>query len=460
MSGGGPAEPAPVQANVTEIAVGRMLDDMRSVRLIYVAPLLLGFIMLFDSWDSAAIAYVMPALVKEWHLTPVAMGSLMSAGYAGQFVGAVTLGILAERFGRMPVFLVSMTIMCLLAIGCALSPDYHTLFAMRLVQGVMIGGALPVTITYINELAPTRIRGRYFATFQFLCMAGYAAASISSAYIIPNLGWRWLFGLGAAPLVLLPLVVMLLPESPRWLARSGRIDDANRALEKLGGEDVALPVEPVVKSAAPLVKAAPTKATALFSNEYRQRTIIVIAMWFATSFASFGLTTWVPSIYVTVFHIPVAQALGYSAIASTVFLFVSPFVGTVIDRFGRRPPAIAVTLIASTALLGLAVYHPDNTNLLVAMVVTGQIAIFVGSMILWPYTAEIYPTRVRALGLGTVSSTARFASMFTPLLVGGILASGGSIKIVFATFGLCALTALILWVTATRETARKSLDAL
>jgi len=361
----------------------------------------------------------------------------------------------------MPVFLVAMALMCILAIGCAVAPDYSTLFALRLVQGIAIGGALPVSITYINELAPTKIRGRYFATFQFLCMAGYAAASISSAYVIPNFGWRWLFGIGAFPLVLLPLVMILLPESPRWLARSGKIDEANRALRKLGGGTVTAPSENVVKTeAGPRVKVAPTKVTALFSPEYRRRTIIVIAMWFATSFASFGLTTWVPSIYVTVFHIPVAEALTYSAIASTVFLFVSPTVGFIIDHFGRRPPAIAVTLIASVALLGLAVYIPQSTAALVAMVVTGQIAIFVGSMIIWPYTAEIYPTKVRALGLGMVSSTARAASMLTPLLVGGILGSGGSISLVFAAFGFCALTAFILWVTATRETARKSLDAL
>jgi len=459
MSAGAPSE-AVGHSSAAEVAVGRMLDETRSLRLIYVAPVLLGIIMLFDSWDSAAIAYVMPALVKEWHLTPVAMGSLMSAGYAGQFIGAVSLGILAERLGRMPVFLVSMAIMCLLAIGCAIAPDYRTLFALRFTQGIMIGGALPVSITYINELAPTRIRGRYFATFQFLCMSGYAAASISSAYVVPHFGWRWLFGIGATPLVLLPLVVLLLPESPRWLARSGRVDDANRALQKLGGDAVVVPVESDTGRDVPFVKAAPTKVTALFSDEYRRRTMIVIAMWFATSFASFGLTTWVPSIYVTVFKIPVAEALGYSAIASTVFLFVSPTVGFIIDHFGRRPPAIAVTGIASLALLGLAVYRPESTHLLVAMVVTGQIAIFVGSMILWPYTAEIYPTRVRALGLGMVSSTARFASMFTPLLVGGILGSGGSIKIVFATFGFCALTAFLLWMTATHETARKSLDEL
>lgn len=460
---GGPVTSAPGASSATEIAVGRALDDMRSIRLIFVAPVLLGFVMLFDSWDAAAIAYVLPALVKEWHMTPVAMGSLISAGYAGQFIGAVSLGAFAERFGRMPVFLVAMVIMCVLAIGCAFSPNYQTLFALRLIQGITIGGALPVSITYINELAPTRIRGRYFATFQFICMAGYAAASVSSTVVIPHLGWRWLFGLGAAPLVLLPLVILLLPESPRWLVRVGRINDANRALRKLGGHAVpaieARDEDPSIAQ-APVTKKKRPKMTALFQGEFRRRTMVIIALWFFTAFANFGLTTWVPSIYVTVFHIPVAEALRYSATASTLFLFVSPSIALVIDHVGRRPLAIGGTGIAALALLTLAFFPPDGRTMLVILVITGQIAISIGSVVVWPYTAENYPTRVRALGLGMASSTARGASMLTPLVVGGILGSSGSVSIVFAVFGFCALASFSLWVTATRETARKSLDEL
>ena len=112
------------------------------------------------------------------------------------------------------------------------------------------------------------------------------------------------------------------------------------------------------------------------------------------------------------------------------------------------------------ALLPLAVHPPEARTLLVALIVTGQLAISVGSLIVWPYTAENYPTRVRALGLGMVSSVARGASMLTPVAVGGILGSGGSISMVFAVLGTCALCALLLWVGATRETARRSLDEL
>lgn len=467
MNDAPPARLSTADLGTSQAAIGAVLDDLRSVRLRFIAPLLLGFIMLFDSWDSVAISYVMTTLGKEWQLAPVAIGWLLSAGYFGQFIGAIALGTLAERFGRMPVFLIAMAIMCVLALGCAVAPDYTSLIALRFVQGILIGGALPVSITYINEIAPTKIRGRYFATFQFICMSGYAVTSISSTYVIPNLGWRWLFGLGAIPIVLLPLVILLLPESPRWLARVGRLGDAKRALEKLGARDVHLPDVTVAASdvvdaptSPPVDKARAPRFLSLFAPELRTRTIVIIGLWFFTSFASFGLTTWVPSIYVSVFHMPLEQALRYSATMATLFLFVAPSIALVIDIVGRRPLAIGGTALAAAALLTLAVYQPEAHIAVAVLVIIGHASISGANVIVWPYTAENYPTRLRAVGLGVASSTARGASMLTPVVVGAVLGGGFSISIVFLVFGVCALLACVLWCTATHETARKSLDDL
>jgi len=463
MSGGMP-EPAIQGISAAEISVGKALDELRSARLLYVPPLLLGVIMSFDSWDSIAIAYVMPSLVELWHLNPVAMGSLMSAGYAGQFVGAILLGILAERFGRMPVFLWGMLLMCALAIGCAVTPSYNVLFATRFVQGILIGGALPVSITYINELAPSKVRGFYFGVFQLLSMAGYAMASQSSRWIIPDLGWRWLFGLGAAPVVLLPLVMLLLPESPRWLARIGRIAAADRALVKLGAPAGLVQGEEGV-AVRPLQAVEKTRVTELFNAQFRKRTIILISLWFFTAFTNFGLTAWLPSIYRTVFHFPPSEALSYAAIGSTIFLFLAPASAYVMDRIGRRPLGLGGVAIATIASAILYFYIPESVApnqklLLIFLIVCAHMGTSICVLVLWPYTAENYPTKVRALGVGAASSTARGASMLTPLAVGGILGNGGTINMVFAFFAACTVVPTVLWIVATRETARRSLDTL
>lgn len=446
-------------ASPLELRVGETLDTLRTFRISLWAPILLGLIMLFDSWDSIAIAYVMPSMSKEWGLSPTTMGALISSGYVGQFLGAILLGSLAERLGRMPVFLVAVAVMGTFALGGAFAPGPKTLLALRFVQGLAIGGALPVSITYINELAPTLTRGRYFAVFQWLCMSGYAAASVSSTVIIPDLGWRWLLGLGGIPLVLLPFVMLTLPESPRWLARTGRVSRVPGALAKLGG---ALQTSDLDLCKAKVLAQRPARipVSSLFTARHRRPTIVLLALWFIVAFTNFGLTTWVPSIYVTVYKMPVATALRYASAAAVLFLVATPFIGGTMDRFGRRPFAIFGCMVAGFALLALTLFRFDNLDLLATLLVIGMLCISISSFIEWPYTAESYPTHMRAVGLGVCSSMARAASMLTPLFVGVILSTGAPITLVYGVFAAFAFAASLLWIFATTETARRRLETI
>ncbi|MGV3769706.1 MAG: MFS transporter [Sphingobium phenoxybenzoativorans] len=451
-------------ASPLELRVGDTLDTLRTFRVSILAPLLMGLIMLFDSWDSIAIAYVMPSLSKEWGLHPAMMGALISSGYIGQFMGAVLLGSLAERYGRMPVFISSVVVMAVLALACTVAPGPEALLVIRFIQGLAIGGALPVSITYINELAPTLTRGRYFMIFQWLCMSGYAAASLSSTVIIPTLGWRWLIGLGGIPLLLLPIVMLTLPESPRWLARTGRAARVPAALAKLGGklppEDVALATAQSQNIAARQAQEpARIPISALFAARQRRSTIILMSIWFTVAFTNFGLTTWAPSIFVTVYNIPLADALRYAALTPILFLIATPFIGATMDKFGRRPYAITGCLAAGSALVLLALFRFD-TPVLVALVVIGTLGSSLSSFIQWPYTAESYPTHLRAVGMGVCSSMARAASMLTPLFVGVILNTGAAIALVYSAFAAFAFGAASLWIFATRETARRKLETI
>jgi putative MFS transporter len=350
-----------------------------------------------------------------------------------------------------------MTIMSVLAIGTAFAPNYEVMMVLRLLEGLTIGGALPVVATYINELAPTKTRGRYFALYQILAMSGYTLSSIASTFIIPHMGWRWLLGFGGIPLVLLPLVALTLPESPRWLARLGRMDEANKALAKLGGGPAGPPVEVTPEDGVTAVEPKKSNLATLFGREMLPRTTIITLLWFLCAFANFGLTAWIPSIYVSVFNVPVERALQYAALGNISFMIFAPMAGLVMDWTGRRPIAIGGTLIAAISMMTLAFYRPAEEWLLVSIIIAGYAGISVSVLILWPFTAETYPTNVRSLGLGYGSSIARGASMLTPLVAGVILNMGAPIGIVFATYGACAVGAFFIFVTLTRETARKAL---
>ena len=436
--------------------VGEALDGGGRWWLRTRIPYILGLILLFDSWDSIAIAYTLPSIIADWKLSALEAGALISAGYGGQFLGAGIFGTLAERRGRMPVMRPLIIVMALLAIVCAICETYFQLIAVRLVQGVAIGGALPVAICYVNEVAPTATRGKYFGTFQFLFLAGFGLAAMSSAWIVPTFGWHVMFALGAIPLLFVP-VLYFLPESPRWLAGQGRPAQAAAALEKLGSDLSEAPPEAFGEEA--LKPSARVPVSDLLAPGVRGRSVVAGSMWFLTSLVSFGLVTWVPSIYVAVFSIPIEKALTYNSIAAVSIFFLPIFLRQTIDWIGRRPPAIAGTALGGAALLGMIVAPADSWFLVIGLMIVGQVGISIGSMILWPYTAEVYETRIRAVALGTASSIARGASMLTPLVVGGILEATGSVTLVFLVFGLSSLIVALLWWRWTRETAGRELEA-
>jgi MFS transporter, putative metabolite:H+ symporter len=165
----------------------------------------------------------------------------------------------------------------------------------------------------------------------------------------------------------------------------------------------------------------------------------------------------VPDIYVSMFDIPMQQALIFNSFVS-ISIFILPIIlRQTIDSVGRRPPVILGTCIGGLALLGLLVAPRDGWVLVVALMCIGQIGISVGSMILWPYTAEAFSTRVRSVALGIASSTARAASMLTPLVVGGIMQLTGSVTLVFLLSGSLALVVTLLWWRGTAETAGREI---
>ncbi len=433
--------------------VGAALDNPGTWSLRGKIPYLLGLLMLFDSWDATVIAYTLPSIIAEWGLTPVLAGWLVSAGYGGGFVGAILFGTLAERHGRLPVMRWLVIVMGLLAIACSLAPSYGALVAIRVAQGMAIGGALPVTISYVNEIAPTATRGRFFGTFQFLMLAGFGLASLTSIWIVPIWGWRAMYALGAVPLLFVPLLHGL-PESPRWLASKRRLGDALASLARLGSAAVAVPAD---APAEPAASGPRVPIGALFAPALRGRSTVAALLWFLTSLVSYGLLNWVPTLYVTMFRIPVQQALSYNSIVSVIVFILPVVLLFTIDRVGRRPPVLIGTAIGGIAMLILLAVPVSAWMLAVALVIIGQTGISVGSILLWPWTAESYETRVRSTALGTMSSLARAASMLTPLLVGGLLQATGSVTPIFLLFGVASLIVALLWWRGTQETAGRAM---
>jgi putative MFS transporter len=412
-------------------------------------PYLLGLLMLFDSWDSVVIAYTLPVIGAEWQLSPIEGGWLISSGYAGQLIGAIVAGAWSEAKGRLTVLKPLVIAMGLLVLLSAFSQSLHQLIAVRLVLGLMIGGALPVAVSYVNEIAPTATRGRFFGTFQFLMLAGFGFAALAGRLLVPTYGWRPMFMLGVLPLLLVPLLYRL-PESPRWLAARGRLEEAKNALLRLGAGAVAIGPAPAAAPRVPLAT--------LLERPYRGTVLACGAMWFLTALVSFGMLNWLPSIYVSAYGLTIEDSLSLSAVIS-IFVFTLPLLVLFTnDRIGRRPLPLWGTAIGGLALLALMPLGQDRLGWVIALAILGQVGISIGSIVIWPFSAEIFDTKVRALALGVMSSLARGAAMLAPLLVGVVLQATGEVTLVFLTFGLASLAVALLWWRWARETAGREMD--
>ena len=443
---------AAVAAADFSTAIAERIDGLTGWIPRYLAPVLLGLIMLGDSWDAIVISYVMPAMRAEWHLGLMVTGTLISTGYVGNLASGFLLGPAAEKFGRLPIFTGSIVGMSVCSLACALTHDLHLFFAFRFVEGFFLGGAAPACISYVNELAPTKTRGRYFSIFQFIMTAGYPAVSISSPFLIPAFGWRFMLILGAVPALFIPFVLMTLPESPRWLARGGRLAAANKALARLGA--------PPADESLPWIDKEEVKVPwiALFAPEYRRRTIVTSILWFCGALASGAFASWLPTIYVDIYHVTQRTALSYVAIPGTIYFFVPLAFAALIDAVGRRRPAIFVCGLSTACLIALIALNPTNMPLVVALVTTAWVSAAGGNVILWPYTGEIFPTRLRSTGMGFTMSLARAGSMLTPVVVAWTLTASGSIRNLFIVMAVLMAIATALWARFTEETAKKRLE--
>ncbi|MBX3564164.1 MAG: MFS transporter [Sphingomonas sp.] len=437
-------------------AVTERLDSTTSWKVRYWIPIALGLMMMGDSWDLTVAGFVMPSLRAEWGMSAGQVGMIFSAGFAGQMIGAILFGPLAERFGRMPVFNIAIVVMSLLSIACGLVHDPLLFATLRFLQGVGFGGAAPVIASYINEMAPTASRGRYFSTFQFLMISGFSLCAIASALVIPTLGWRMMFFIGAFPVLLTPFVLWTLPESPRWLARMGRLEETNRALVKLG----APPIEAGTVDLRPTAQPPRAPLRALFAPGIRMLTLCTCVLWFCTALVSKSFATWTPTLYVDVFGLTVPQSLNIAAWIGVVYGCTPIVFAFILDRVGRRPTGIAIA--SATLITTLLLSFLGNNGAMLSIFLIGMCWVTSGSSftLLWPYTAEVFPTHVRSTALGMASAVARAASSLTPLAVAGMLSFTGSVSGVFLALALSTLVVLLLWLFTTKEMARRSLDQL
>ncbi|GAP55672.1 putative metabolite transport protein YyaJ [Arthrobacter sp. Hiyo6] len=309
----------PEAARINAELVAR-LERLPVTRRLGLIRIIIGSATFFDAYTVLAIAFAMPQLVTEWHLSAGEIGMILSAGYVGQIFGSLFFGHLAERIGRLPVLLITILLFVSMDIGCLFAWGAWSMIILRFLQGIGTGGEVPVASAYINEFIGAKKRGRFFLLYEVIFPVGLMFAGIAGYFLVPVFGWKAMFIVGLIPAVLTIPMRALMPESPRWLASTGRVTKADAVVSML--ENEALKAGATLPE--PVVRPVDAKATArsdwreLFKGIYRKRTFTIWFLWICVYMVNNGLITWLPTLYKQAFNLPLQTSLAYGWVTSAV----------------------------------------------------------------------------------------------------------------------------------------------
>ena len=443
---------------LNEQTIAARLERLPYSRWHVTVTVVLGVAIFFDSFDSLAIAYVLPVLIRDWHIPPQSIGGLISVANFGQALGALSFGWFAERIGRVSAARIAIALFAVMSLACAFTASYDQLFVCRFVEGIGLGGEIPVASTYISEILRADRRGGRFLSYQIIFPVGLLMSGVIGATVVPRFGWQWMFVIGALPAIVALIMQRFCPESPRWLASKGRLGEADAIvteIERVVSRDGAEPLAPVPElSLRPL--SGKTRWQELFEGRYRSRTLLVWVLWACCYIIAYGLQGWIPTLYREIYHLSLQQSLNYAIFSPAGSLIGSLICAFMIDRTGRRYWFTAAFFLAAAGLIWLWAFGASTA--LGMLLGFSFCSMWLGSMnmTIFLYTAEIYPTRMRALGVSWASFWLRAAATVGPLIVGFALPRYG-ISGVFLTFSIFAMIGCIA-ATFMIETRRRVLE--
>lgn len=446
--------------NANALLVAR-IERLPISRKLMTIRVIVGVATFFDAYTVLAIAFAMPALVTEWKLSPSEVGLIISAGYIGQLIGALFFGWLAEKVGRLHVLLFTILMFVSMDIACLFAWSGLSMMVFRFFQGIGTGAEVPVASAYINEFIGARKRGRFFLLYEVIFPVGLMFAGMIGYFLVPIYGWKAMFIVGLVPSVLTIPLRWLMPESPRWLASKGRIAEAEKVVKSLEDDltkrGIALP-EPVVRPVDPRATAK-SDWRELFKGIYLKRTLTIWALWVCAYMINNGMITWLPTLYRSVFKLPLQTSLAYGWTTSAVGVLASIACALLIDKVGRKPWYAAAFLIGALPLMLLAYLGATSAIevLILATIVYAVLQTIAFSLYL--YSAELYPTRLRAIGTGMGSAWLRAGSSIGPMMVGFLMADFG-ISYVFAAFAAVAVLGGVVTLLFAIETKGKVLEEL
>lgn len=427
---------------------------------------LIGVGSMLEFWDAYLIGFIMAFLVKPWGMTYGMMGAVLLASGAGAIVGGVVWGMMADRVGRKPVFVASLLLLAAMSLGLAFTPAGGWIYmaALRTVIGFCTGGYF-IQIALVNEFIPPRRRAVLTGVVSAITTGGLLLGAFSGAFVIPAIGWRLTFALGAAPALVALIGAFYVPESPRWLNLRGRREEARKSVQWALGDEVQW------RDGEPPVRAVPSpRWSGIFAYPRSVVTATLVNIGLIAGY--YGIVLWAPTLLAQVQSLTPAGAsrlmIGFS-VCGIVSRLAAAYLA---DRFGRRRTGGWFAIGAALAAL-CAGYVGHGDLLTPAWFWLPLLLAFVfadGSFsVCAVYSTEIWPTRLRGSGAGYAGLAGSVGKMIGPIGLAWVAGSSnmvmpsatlGVIVSAFQFLALCLLLCGVTYLFVGIEARGKTLEAL
>lgn len=399
-----------------------------------------SMLMLFDGYDLVIYGSVLPQLMIDWKLSPVAAGMIGSSALFGMMVGALTLGGSSDRFGRRRVILACLMLFGVAAFGNGFCENTTQFTICRFLTGIGLGGMVPNIVALMTEMSPRGKRNVMVTIMLSFYSVGGVIAALTGKAVTPAFGWQANFLIAGLPLLTLPILMRTLPESATYLLEQGRYTEAAPLLKRLAPDfrgNIESLARPVRGSA---VKSAPIRGLELFTHGRVANTLLLWVAFGMCMLMVYGLNTWLPKLM---------AANGYSIGSSLTFL-ITLNVGALLgglssgwlaDRYGGKPTLVLFFVIAavSIALLG---YRQNAVVLNLLLTCAG--ATTIGTLcIVHAFAAQHYPGSIRSTGVGWAAAAGRLGAIAGPAMGGYLLSQSLPVSFNFAVFAVPGVVAAI-----------------
>jgi AAHS family 4-hydroxybenzoate transporter-like MFS transporter len=409
-----------------------------------------------DGMDVAIMGFLAPAITKEWGISRAAFGVVMSAAPIGLAIGAILVGPMSDRFGRKKLLMTSVAWFGAFSVLSAFAPDVTTLSLLRFLTGLGLGAAMPNTTTLLSEYVPERSRSTLIAIMFTGFNLGSALVGFGAAALLPDYGWRAvLIAGGAIPLACLPIYLLLVPESVRFLVvRKFPAERIGRTLRRVVGGEVPANAQFTI-SEPQVTGSQPGKV--LLSAAYRGTTLSLWGTYFMGLLVIYLLSGWLPTMIKDA-GLPIERAANITALFQLGGTVGALLVGYFMDRISPNK-VISLAYIGGAAFILCLSSGSVESSLFSLFVLLAGFCMSGAQTGLNAYAPSCYPTVVRATGVSWMQGMGRFGSIFGSFAGGVLLSMGWGFSAVIAILaGPATLAAIFIIMNkfGQRTTAAKA----